>query len=67
MGAAAERSRETLEKAAPNKHTGLKSCLKVVQKNSQSPPKVILKLSQNCLKVSKVAHEEGKMNIQALA
>ena len=69
MGAAAERSRETLEKAAPNKHTGLKSCLKVVQKNSQSRPKVILKLSQNYFKVPKVAHEqtymheEGKMNI----
>ena len=46
MGAAAERSRETLERAAPNKHTGLKSCPK------------------NCLKVSKVAHEEGKMNIK---
>ena len=49
MGAAAERSRETLERAAPNKHTGLKSCPK------------------NCLKVSKVADEEGKINIQALA
>ena len=35
MGAAAERSRETQEMAAPNKHTGLESCLKVVKKLSR--------------------------------